>query len=82
MDYIPQGSDLSVGDLVITSGLEGNYPKNLVVGQVVGIHQRDFDMFQQAIVRPTVNFERLEVVLVITNFTMLPGAPEELESVG
>ena len=39
-------------------------------------------MYQQAVVRPTVNFDRLEFVLVITNFQPLPGQPEELESVG
>jgi hypothetical protein len=39
-------------------------------------------MFQQATVRPTVNFDRLEWVLVITNFKPRPGLPEELEGVG
>ncbi len=39
-------------------------------------------MFQQATIRPTVNFDRLEVVLVITNFQPLPGEPGEPESVG
>ena len=82
MDYIPQGEDISVGDTVITSGLGGNFPKNLVIGQVIEVHQRDYEMFQQAILRPTVNFNRLEFVLVITNFEPLPGQPDELESVG
>jgi rod shape-determining protein MreC len=82
MEYIPQGAEISVGDLVITSGLGGNFPKNLVIGQVVEVRQRDYEMFQQATLRPTVNFDRLEFVLVITNFKPLPGLPEELESVG
>ena len=68
MDYIPQDADVSVGDEVITSGLGGNFPKNLIIGQVVEVNKRDFDMYQQAVVRPTVNFDRLEFVLVITNF--------------
>ncbi len=82
MDYIPQGGEVAPGDLVITSGLGGTFPKNLVIGQVVEVHQRDYEMFQQATLRPTVNFDRLEFVLVITNFKPLPGQPEELESVG
>ncbi len=82
MEYIPQDADVTVGDLVITSGLGGNFPKNLVIGQVVEVRKRDFDMFQQAVVRPTVNFDRLEVVLVITNFKPLPGWPEDIQSVG
>jgi len=82
MDFIPQDADLSVGDLVLTSGLGGTFPKSLVIGQVVEVNKRDFDMFQQAVVRPTVDFDRLEFVLVITNFQPLPGQPGELESVG
>ncbi len=82
MDYIPQDADISVGDEVITSGLGGNFPKNLVIGQIIEVKQRDFEMFQQAVVRPTVNFDRLEFVLVITNFEPLPGQPAEPDIVG
>ncbi|MCX7708021.1 MAG: rod shape-determining protein MreC, partial [Anaerolineae bacterium] len=57
-------------------------PKGLVIGQVVEVERRDFDMFQRAVVRPTVDFDRIEFVLVIMNFRPLPGQPEELESVG
>lgn len=82
MEYIPQDADVVEGDLAITSGLGGNFPKNLVIGQVVQVRKHDYDMFQQAVVRPTVIFDRLEVVLVITNFKPLPGQPEEPETVG
>lgn len=82
MEYIAQEADVAVGDEVITSGLGGNFPKNLVVGQVTEVKKRDFDMYQQAVVRPTVDFNRLEFVLVITNFKPLPGQPAEPESVG
>jgi rod shape-determining protein MreC len=82
LDYVPQEGDVSTGDLVITSGLGGSFPKNLVIGQVVEVRQRDYEMFQQAVLRPTVNFDRLEFVLVITNFEPLPGQPDEMETVG
>lgn len=82
MEYIPQDADISVGDLVITSGLGGGFPKNLIIGQIVEVRQRDYEMFQQATIRPTVNFDRLEFVLVITNFVPLPGEPGEPDSVG
>ena len=82
MEFVPQDADISKGDTVITSGLGGNFPKNLVIGQIVEVTKHDFDMFQQAEIRPTVNFDQLEFVLVITNFKPLPGQPEELESVG
>ncbi|MFQ6057782.1 MAG: rod shape-determining protein MreC [Anaerolineae bacterium] len=69
MRYIAQGEDVQVGDIVLTSGLGGNYPKRLVIGQVTDVRQRDIELFQEAEVRPTVNFGRLEMVMVITDFT-------------
>lgn len=71
MRYIPQDQSVSVGDVVLTSGLGGNFPKALVIGQVVAVHQQDIEMFQQAQVRPTVDLNRLERVLVITDFQPL-----------
>jgi cell shape-determining protein MreC len=41
----------------------------LIIGQVTAVHQRDIEMFQQADIRPTVDFNNLEIVLVITNFS-------------
>lgn len=82
MDFVAQDASIAPGDEIITSGLGGAFPKNLTIGQVVEVRQRDFDMFQQAVVRPTVNFDRLEFVLVIMNFEPLPGQPAEPESVG
>ncbi len=82
MQYIPQDSDVVEGDLVITSGLGGAFPKDLIIGQVVQVRKRDYEMFQQAVVRPTVNFDRLEVVLVITNFKPLPGQIDQPQPVG
>lgn len=69
MKYIPQGETVNVNDIVLTSGLGGNFPKALIIGQVIAVHQRDIEMFQQADVRPTVDFNNLEFVLVITNFS-------------
>lgn len=71
MDYIPQEETVSVGDVILTSGMSGNYPKSLLIGQVLEVEQRDIDPFQRAIVRPSVNFEKLETVLVITTFEPL-----------
>jgi hypothetical protein len=39
-------------------------------------------MFQSATLRPSVNLDRLEFVLVITNFKPMPGQPDDPESVG
>lgn len=68
MKYISQEEIVSEGEIVLTSGLGGNFPKGLVIGQVIAVQQRDSDLFQQATVRPTVDFDRLEMVLVISAF--------------
>jgi len=79
MDYIPQGEEFSVGEAVLTSGLGGRVPRGIPIGQVVEIRQRDIDVFQQAVVHPTVNFPRLELVMVVTNFDPLEDVPDLLE---
>lgn len=71
MDFIPQGETFSVGEIVVTSGLGGRFPKGIPVGQVVEIQQKDFEGSQRAVIRPTVNLDRLELVLVVTNFDPL-----------
>ncbi len=76
MDYIPQDATVTPGEIVITSGLGGRFPRNLVIGQITAVYQRDYEMFQRAIVRPSVNFNQLEQVLVITNFTPAEGTEE------
>jgi rod shape-determining protein MreC len=76
MTQIPLETTLNVGDIVLTSGLGGNLPRSLVVGQVAEVTRRDIDLFQSARLRPAVDFNRLELVLVITDFEPLPIEPE------
>ncbi|MFQ5611062.1 MAG: rod shape-determining protein MreC [Anaerolineae bacterium] len=68
MERIPQGENVNPGDIVLTSGLGGNFPPNLVIGQVTEVTQRDLDIFQTAHIRPTVDFGKLEIVLALTAF--------------
>lgn len=68
MDYLPQNQPILVGDIVVTSGEGGKFPKGIPVGQVVEVEQNDVEMFQRAVVRSTVDFDTLETVLVVTNF--------------
>lgn len=68
MKYLPQEESIEVGDIVLTSGLGGNFPKRLVIGQVLEVHKKDTEMFQEAVLLPAVDFNKLEIVLVITNF--------------
>lgn len=75
LELIPQDVNVQSGDLVLTSGLGGGYPPDLIVGQVVNVRSRDFDLFQQATVQPVVDFNRLEIVLVIVNFKPVDISP-------
>lgn len=68
MSYLPPDQPVLVGDIVVTSGEGGNFPAGIPIGQVVTVQQNDVEMFQQAIVRSTVDFNSLETVLVVTNF--------------
>jgi rod shape-determining protein MreC len=77
LDLIPQNTNVQTGDLVLTSGLGGGYPPDLIVGQVVNVRRREFDLFQQATVQPVVDFNRLQIVLVIVNFKPVDTAPLE-----
>jgi len=75
LDMISQDVTVQPGDIVLTSGLGGGYPPNLLVGQVISVRKLDYELFQQATVQPIVNYDQLQFVLVITNFKPLEIAP-------
>jgi rod shape-determining protein MreC len=75
LELIPQDINVQTGDLVLTSGLGGGYPPDLIIGQVTTVRSRDFDLFRQATVQPVVDFNRLEFVLVIVNFKPVDFSP-------
>lgn len=75
LDFIPQEADVNPGDLVLTSGFGGNYPPNILIGQVTGVRSQDYDLFQSGSVQPVVDFEQLEIVLVISNFQPIDIEP-------
>jgi rod shape-determining protein MreC len=68
LDMIRQNASIQPGDLVLTSGLGGNYPANIVVGQVITVRNEASALFQTASVQPAVDFSQLGIVLIITNF--------------
>jgi rod shape-determining protein MreC len=66
--YVEQREKVQVDDIVLTSGLGGNFPKRLVIGQVRAVKRNDVDMFQEILVQSAVDFDRLETVLVMQSF--------------
>ncbi|MEN9562046.1 MAG: hypothetical protein RIR73_290 [Chloroflexota bacterium] len=77
LDLISQNVAVESGDLILTSGLGGGYPADLIIGQVITVQSLEFELFQQATVQAAVDFSRLEIVLVITNFRPVNIAPLE-----
>ena len=75
LGMINQNAVVQPGDLVMTSGLGGNYPANLVIGQVVTIRSEPSSLFQTASVQPAVDFSQLAIVMVITNFQPIDISP-------
>jgi rod shape-determining protein MreC len=75
LDMISQDVSVEPGDLILTSGLGGGYPADTPIGQVVTVRGFEFQLFQQATVQPAVDFARLEIVLVITNFRPVDISP-------
>lgn len=65
LDQIPQQEVLTVGQLVITSGLEPSIPRGLVLGEVEEKISESNDLFQSAILRPLVDFDTIHIVAVI-----------------
>jgi rod shape-determining protein MreC len=67
--------ELKSGEIVLSSGLGGAYPSDLLIGQVISVIKRQTDLFQSAVVQPVVDFANLNAVLVITNFRPVEIAP-------
>ncbi|MBN2006309.1 MAG: rod shape-determining protein MreC [Anaerolineae bacterium] len=65
------------GETIISSAVGGLLPRGLILGQVEEVQYQESQLFQEASIRPAIDFRRLETVLVITNF--LQPDLEELE---
>ena len=65
LDYLLRKNDVRIGDTIVSSGLDGVYPKGLRIGIVSNVVDHDADIFHDVIVTPFVDFEKLEEVLVI-----------------
>ena len=64
-EFVVRGGDVEVGDIVITSGLGGVYPKGLRIGEVEELLDPGGGLLQTATLRSAVDFGRLEQVFVM-----------------
>lgn len=77
LQYLSSGTKVAAGDLVVTSGIGGVYPRNLVIGTVKSVKRSDTDVSLYAEVTPAANVKDIRDVLVITSFA---GQGEAMEA--
>ncbi len=65
MEFIPQTEEIKIGDTVITSGLEQNIPRGLIIGKVTQIIKESNELWQSAIIEPLVDLDELIIVSVL-----------------
>jgi len=75
LQMIPQDVTLNAGEILLTSGIGGNYPADLLIGQVISARKKENELFQTAVVQPIVDFTTLRAVLVVTSFKIIDIAP-------
>jgi rod shape-determining protein MreC len=66
LDHAARTDDIAEGDLLVTAGTGGIYPKGLPIGRVARLQRRPHGMFQEAEVVPVVDLSRLEEAIVLT----------------
>ncbi len=69
LEFVSRETTVRAGDVIITSGMGGVYPKGLLVGEIAGATQTPSSLFQEILVTPSANLAGLEEVVVLT------GAP-------
>ena len=78
MRYVPGTADVKTGDLVVTSGIDGIYPKGFVIGTIDHV-DRGLGEYHEISVRPAVDFTRLEEVLIVRTPPPSRGAAEGVQ---
>jgi rod shape-determining protein MreC len=70
LKYIAKTETVSPGNIVISSGLSGVFPKGLLIGAVTNVDKTDSGLFQKIDVAPFVDFARIEEVMIIKSDTV------------
>jgi rod shape-determining protein MreC len=65
VEYVQRTDQVEVGDLLVTSGVGCRFPKGIPVARISKVLRRDFGIYQSVEAEPTVDFSRLEEVLII-----------------
>lgn len=84
MEWIDLEAQIVVGETVLSSGLGGKFPEDMIIGRVTAVERQEAELFQRAIIQPAADFSSLEMVFVITDFrtidtTIFDTLPEDLD---
>lgn len=77
IEMVSQDVNLEPGQVVQTSGLGGEFPADFIIGQVLNVNQVNNEVFQSASILPAEDFNSLQAVLVVSNFSPANTAPLE-----
>ena len=82
LKFVKRTEDLQVGDLVVSSGLDGIFPRGLPIGHIEAVDKQGQGLFQYAQIEPAVDTERLEEVLVMVGAPPAPPLADDPEVPG
>jgi rod shape-determining protein MreC len=75
LEFVGKSAAPVIGDVLLTSGLGGIYPKDIVVGEVTEVSAQQTDLFTSITVASRVDIERIEEVLVIVGSASASSQP-------
>ena len=75
LTYVSEAADIVAGDIVMTSGIDGIYPKGFVIGRIESV-ERQGGSYKRIAIKPAVDFTSLEEVLVVLTPTPAREAAE------
>lgn len=81
MKYVPQSEEVFIGDILVTAGLSLFYPKGIKVGEISNVKISPESLTQEIVIKPTVDFTKLEEVVVLTTPSPVAQSnePSEIE---
>jgi len=77
LKYVHRSEDIEKGDPVLSSGLDSLYPKGTLIGIVSRLRKKETELFQDVDIDPSVDFNKLEEVLVVCEKPSLPRISRE-----
>lgn len=66
MSFIPRNEKIMIGDQIITSGLEITTPRGFLIGKVSAIENESYQPFQQAVITPEVDYQKINIVGIVS----------------